>query len=58
MRKRPAPLPPTLVELLERLTIMVDGRFDAPGLAMERARLPRRVHLRRESPVGSDKAGG
>jgi transcriptional regulator with XRE-family HTH domain len=36
--------------LLGRLTIIVDGRFDVPGLAMERARLPRRVRLRTESP--------
>jgi hypothetical protein len=33
--------------LLARLTIIVDGRFDAPGLAMERARLPRRIHVAR-----------
>jgi hypothetical protein len=37
--------------LLERLTVIVDGRFDAPGLAMERARLPRRVH------PGTDRRG-
>ncbi|HET8834569.1 MAG TPA: helix-turn-helix domain-containing protein [Gemmatimonadales bacterium] len=36
--------------LLGRLTVIVDGRFDAPGLAMERARLPSRIHLRAESP--------
>jgi len=31
--------------LLGRLGIIVDGRFDDPGLAMERARLPRRVRV-------------
>ena len=33
--------------LLGRLTIIVDGRFDEPGLAMERARLSRRIHPHR-----------
>src|SRR5690242_17026331 len=39
-----------LYGLLDRLTVIVDGRFDAPGLALERARLPRRVHVRLEPP--------
>jgi transcriptional regulator with XRE-family HTH domain len=38
--------------LLGRLTVIVDGRFDAPGLALERARLPRRVHLELNSRAG------
>lgn len=37
--------------LLARLTVIVDGRFDAPGLALERARLPRRVHLGLHPPT-------
>jgi transcriptional regulator with XRE-family HTH domain len=41
--------------LLERLTIVVDGRFDAPGLAMERACLPRRIRLR---TAGADRPPG
>ena len=44
--------------LLERLTIIVDGRFDAPGLAMERARLPHRIRLASAVPPGDGGAAG